>query len=53
MSNNRNLIIGIVVGIIVVCICCPVAGGALYWLWYNGDSLVGTTGRLLPAVMAL
>jgi hypothetical protein len=51
MGQNRNLIIGIVVAVIILCCCCPVITYGLYWLWENGDSLVGTASRVLPVLI--
>jgi hypothetical protein len=47
-SNNTTWIIVVVV-VLVLCCCCVVFGGALTWLWYNGDSLLKDLGvqRLL------
>jgi len=38
-SRNRNLIIGVLAGLIVLCCCCAVL--SLPVLWYCGDWLVG------------
>lgn len=51
MGENRNLIIGISAAVVVLCCCCPVIGSGLYWLWVNGDSLVGPVSRVLPALI--
>jgi hypothetical protein len=31
-----------------MCCCCAVVGGAGYWLYYNGDQLLGISSSLLP-----
>lgn len=38
-NRNRNMIIGIVVGLIVLCCCCLLI--ALPALWFCGDMLTG------------
>lgn len=48
MSNNRTLFIVLAIAAVTLFCCCPILAGAAYWLWINGDSLVGTTSRLLP-----
>jgi hypothetical protein len=53
MSNNRTLIIVLIIAAVVLLCCCPLLVGATYWLWVNGDSLVGTTSRLVPSLMLL
>lgn len=45
-KNNKTLIIIAVVAV-VLCCCCLVAAGAAYWLWNNGDSLLGVPGAFL------
>ncbi len=47
-KSNTGLIIAIVV-IVVLCICC-LAGGAIYYLYQNGDQLFGTGTLLLNAL---
>ena len=46
-SRQRNIIIAVVVVVILLCCCCIAAAGG-YWLYQNGDSLLGTQSRLLP-----
>jgi cytochrome c-type biogenesis protein CcmH/NrfG len=41
---SRKWIIILVVALVLCCLCLAVAGGA-YWLWINGDQLLGL-GRL-------
>jgi hypothetical protein len=43
---NKTLIIVAVVAI-VLCCCCLIAAGGAYWLWNNGDALLGIDGALL------
>jgi len=38
-KNNTTLIIVIIV-LLVLCCCCVVFGGALSWLWFNGDQFL-------------
>lgn len=38
-NRNRNLIIGVIAGLIVLCCCCVIV--SLPVLWYCGDWLVG------------
>lgn len=52
MSNNRTLIIVLIIAAVVLFCCCPVLAGGLYWLWVNGDSLVGNASRVLPTLIA-
>ncbi|MEK7312612.1 MAG: hypothetical protein AAB382_11625 [Chloroflexota bacterium] len=52
-DKQRNTIIGVVVAVVVLCCCCPAVSYGLYWLWQNGDALLGTTSRVLPALMML
>jgi hypothetical protein len=49
-KSRTGIIIAIVV--IVLCCCCLVGGVGGYWLWNNGDQLMGT-GALLPVLAAL
>ena len=39
-KNNTPIIIAAVV--IVLCCCCAVVAGAGWYLWNNGDALLGT-----------
>lgn len=50
--GNRNIIIAVVV-VVVLCCCLMIGSVAAWWLWNNGDGLVGTTSRVLPALLAL
>ena len=53
-NRQRTIIIVVVIVLILLCCCCPAVAGGLYWLWNNGDRLVGTTGLVLPlALLAL
>jgi hypothetical protein len=47
-SNNRVWIIVLIV-VVVLCLCCILVGAAGWWLWNNGDRLLGIYS-LLPAV---
>jgi hypothetical protein len=49
-KNRTGLIITIV--LVVLCCCCLIGGGLGYWLWNNGDQLLGT-GALLHSLIAL
>jgi hypothetical protein len=49
-SNKTGIIIAVV--LVVLCCCCVVFGGLGYWLWNNGDQLLGT-GALLQTLTAL
>jgi len=49
-KNRTGIIIAVVV--IVLCCCCLVGGGLSYWLWENGDSLLGN-GALLNSISAI
>jgi DNA-binding transcriptional regulator of glucitol operon len=49
-KNRTGLIIAVIV--IVLCCCCLVGAGLGYWLWQNGDRLIGT-GALLNSLAAL
>jgi hypothetical protein len=44
-KNNTGIIIAVVA--LLLCCCCLVMGGFGYWLWQNGDQMLGT-GSLLP-----
>ena len=50
-KSNRTMIIVVVV-LVVLCCCCVIGGGLGYWLWNNGDQLMGT-GALLSTLTAL
>ena len=50
MTNNRTVII-IVIVVLLLCCCCPAISYGLYWLWMNGDRLVGNTWQALPLVL--
>lgn len=41
-KNNTVLIIVIV--LVVLCCCLAVAGGAIWYLWSNGDALLDSLG---------
>ena len=49
-KNRTGLIIAVVV--IILCCCCLIGGGLGYYLWQNGDSMLGT-GALLKSLAAL
>lgn len=51
-SQQRNILIAVAVSIVLLCCCCLGAVG-LWWLWNNGDALVGTTTLLLPSLLGL
>jgi uncharacterized membrane protein len=53
MSNNRTLLIVLIVAAITIFCCCPILAGALYWLWQNGDALVGNTSHVIPTLLML
>jgi len=54
MQGNQRTIIIVVVVVILLCCCCAITAAGAYWLWQNGDRLVGTAGTsLLPALSAL
>ena len=38
-NNNKNLII-IIIAVVMLCCCC-FAGIGSWWLWNNGDELLG------------
>jgi len=44
-KNNTPLIIGVVV-VVLLCCCCVVGIGG-WWLWNNGDKLVGSAANLI------
>lgn len=50
-KKNRT---GMIIAVVVVILCCCCLGGAVagYWLWNNGDSLLGV-GALLRNIAAL
>lgn len=54
-NRQRNMIIGVVVGLLVLCcLCTTLAGG--WWLWNNGDVLIDALeemGAIAPAIAAL
>jgi hypothetical protein len=49
-KNRTGIIIAVVV--VILCCCCLIGSGLGYWLWNNGDQLLGT-GVLLPALATL
>jgi hypothetical protein len=49
-SNKTGIIIAVV--LVVLCCCCLIGGGLGYWLWNNGDALIGT-GTLLSTLATL
>ena len=51
-KKNRTVIIIAVVAILLCC-CCLGSGIAGYWLWNNGDSMLGTTGALINSLSIL
>jgi hypothetical protein len=44
-KNNTPLIIAVVV--VVLSCCCCIGGIGVWWLWNNGDSLVGNAAQLI------
>jgi hypothetical protein len=50
--KKNNTVIIVVVVLVVLCCCCVIGGGLGYWLWTNGDRLMGT-GSVLSALAAL
>lgn len=44
-KSNTGLIIGIVV-VVLLCCCC-FTGIGLWWLWNNGDALLGSAANLV------
>jgi hypothetical protein len=49
-SNKVGIIIAVVV--VVLCCCCVISLGLGYWLWNNGDRLMGT-GAFLRNLLVL
>ncbi len=49
-KSKTGLIIAVIA--VVLCCCCLVGGGLGYWLWTNGDSLLGV-GSLLQTLAAI
>lgn len=43
-KNNTTIIIAVVVVVLLCCCCIAVIGG--YWLWNNGDKLLGNAMNL-------
>jgi len=51
-KSRTGIIIAVV--IVILCCCCLIGSGLGYWLWVNGDSLMGTgTGALLQTLATL
>jgi hypothetical protein len=50
--KKNNTVIIVVVVLVVLCCCCVIGSGFGYWLWTNGDRLMGT-GAFLPVLAAL
>ena len=44
-KSNQGLIIAVVAVVLLCCCCVGVFGG--WYLWNNGDSLVGSAARLI------
>jgi len=49
-KSRTGIIIAIV--LVVLCCCCLIGGGLGYYLWVNGDRMLGT-GAILPLLAAL
>lgn len=49
-KNRTGIIIAVVV--VLLCCCCVVGAASSYWLWNNGDSLLGT-GSLINSLVTL
>jgi hypothetical protein len=47
--NNTPIIIAVAVAVLLCC-CCLITVPLLRWLWYNGDSLLGT-GAILQSFL--
>ncbi len=49
-KTNRTMIIVVVV-LVLLCCCCVCGSLGAYWLWNNGDALLGISSLLrgLPA----
>jgi hypothetical protein len=47
-KSNTGIIIAVVV-VVVLCCCCIGAIG-LYWLWNNGDQLLGNAMKLVATL---
>jgi hypothetical protein len=54
MQGQQRTII-IVVVVLLLCCCCLIAAVGAYWLWQNGDQLMGAgqTHGLLPMLSAV
>jgi hypothetical protein len=50
-NRQRTIIIVVVIVVILLCCCCPAVSYGLYWLWNNGDRLLGITGQVLPLAL--
>jgi hypothetical protein len=46
-KNNTPIIIAVVV-VVLLCCCCVAIGGG-FWLWNNGDALMGVSAASLLA----
>ena len=44
-KSNQGLIIGIVVVVLLCCCCVGAIGG--WWLWNNGDALLGLAQQMI------
>ena len=51
-GGNRNTIIIVVVVVVLLCCCCIAAVGG-YYLYVNGDSLLGTGAPTTRALLHL
>jgi flagellar basal body-associated protein FliL len=50
-KSRSGLIIAII--LIVLCCCCVVVAGGGYWLWNNGDRLLGTGAIIINSLASL
>jgi hypothetical protein len=47
-KNNTTIIIAVVVVVLLCCCCIAVIGG--YWLWNNGDQMLGNAMKLVATL---
>ena len=47
-KNNTGIIIAVVVVVLLCCCCIGALGG--WWLWSNGDQLLGSASGLISAL---
>jgi flagellar basal body-associated protein FliL len=46
-SKSSKTWLIVVIVLVVLCCLCLVAGGAVWWLWTNGDRLLGISRLLM------